>query len=252
MKPQQIESFDGKRFSRQLVLAQMLALSCVLLFAGQPVSQANASSVTDMLTGKSAAPSATTAAKDGVPLDADTAFLPRLRQTGMGSVEVKFDIAPAHYLYQKRFYVQVSTGTSSANARTSKPRALIFVTPEGRWVEDPTFGRVAIFEQQVLLKISSADAKATTAPATATTATTTTVSSVSQKNNPKKAKAAPNFQAKNVITVISQGCAVAGICFPPHEHRFMLPIAPQTGDFSNTPWILPFQASSLGFSSVRR
>lgn len=178
-------------------------------------------------------------------LDPLEAFRPQVRQKSPTLLEVKFEIAPQYYLYRDRLGLELSanaadpratgasTGKLSVGATSAgndkKPsspaaaRKLLMTMPSGKLIDDPTFGRVEVYEQSLV--------------ATATI---------------KPSKDAPDGLA---VTVFSQGCAAEGVCFPPQRFEFSLPpwrpkmgspdAAAGAGSGGN--WISPRTADTLGF-----
>ncbi|MBC7624837.1 MAG: protein-disulfide reductase DsbD N-terminal domain-containing protein [Aeromicrobium sp.] len=176
-------------------------------------------------------------------LEPDRAFLPRFRLRDAATAEIKFDVVPSYYLYRDRIRVQgqvVDPQTGSKNIKpkpgTSAAKAMTplrLSMPPGRFVDDPTFGRVEIFDQSVVLLVdlgaSVPDAKST------------------PHSSAKSPVAAKPF---NKFVLTSQGCAAAGVCFPPQQHEFALPASgSKSRDLRTTEsgWILPIGATSLGF-----
>lgn len=125
------------------------------------------------------------AAATDEPLAPELAFVPTATRIDARTVEVKYQIAPDHYMYRERFLVQTDPAI-----KASKPNNL----PKGRVKNDPTFGRVETYHHSVRLRL--------TGLASATTA------------NPAQA----------ALKVTSQGCAeIIGICYPPMTHQFQWP-----------------------------
>jgi thiol:disulfide interchange protein DsbD len=170
-------------------------------------------------------------------LDPERAFQPRVRLKDGKTAEVKFEIVPGYYLYRSRIRVE---GYSAAALSSPKGRAPISQAPaapslmatrmpQGKFVDDPTFGHVEIFDRSVTF-----DVDLDLAPPSATKSTSTV---------------ATRPAAKFVVT--SQGCAAAGVCFPPQQHEFALPatVSPSRGSaVAENPWVLPLGgATSLGF-----
>lgn len=99
---------------------------------------------------------------------------------------IAFDITPAHYVYKDKLTLNFPQGISAAPFTFSQAPVTI---------DDPTFGKVPVFTQKTMI---------------ATTTLTT-----------KNGKA-----AKNVPVVIGwQGCAEAGLCYPPEKIKTKLDIA---------------------------
>ena len=101
-------------------------------------------------------------------------------------LSITFDITPGHYVYKDKLTLSFPKGVSAAPFTFSQPPVSI---------DDPTFGKVPVFTQKSII---------------ATTTLTT--------NNGKA--------AKNVPVIIGwQGCAKAGLCYPPEKIKATLNIA---------------------------
>ena len=101
-------------------------------------------------------------------------------------LSITFDITPGHYVYKDKLTVSFPKGISATPFSFSQSPVAI---------NDPTFGKVPVFTQKNII------------------ATTTLTS-----NNGKG--------AKNVPVVIGwQGCAKAGLCYPPEKIKTTINIA---------------------------
>ena len=101
-------------------------------------------------------------------------------------LSITFDITPGHYVYKDKLTVSFPKGISATPFSFSQLPVAI---------NDPTFGKVPVFTQKNII------------------ATTTLTS-----NNGKG--------AKNVPVVIGwQGCAKAGLCYPPEKIKTTVNIA---------------------------
>ena len=101
-------------------------------------------------------------------------------------LSITFDITPGHYVYKDKLTVSFPKGISATPFSFSQSPVAI---------NDPTFGKVSVFTQKNII------------------ATTTLTS-----NNGKG--------AKNVPVVIGwQGCAKAGLCYPPEKIKTTVNIA---------------------------
>ena len=101
-------------------------------------------------------------------------------------LSITFDITPGHYVYKDKLTVSFPKGVSATPFSFSQSPVAI---------NDPTFGKVPVFTQKNII------------------ATTTLTS-----NNGKG--------AKNVPVVIGwQGCAKAGLCYPPEKIKTTVNIA---------------------------
>ncbi len=101
-------------------------------------------------------------------------------------LSITFDITPGHYVYQNKLALSFPKGINATSfSFNQKP-----VT-----IDDPTFGRVPIFKQRSVVA-------------------TTTLSTANGKG------------AKNVpITIGWQGCATAGLCYPPEKVKTKINIS---------------------------
>ena len=101
-------------------------------------------------------------------------------------LSIAFDITPGHYVYKDKLTLSFPKGISASPFTFSQSPVSI---------NDPTFGKVPVFTQKTIV---------------ATTELTT-----------KNGKA-----AKNVPVIIGwQGCAKAGLCYPPEKIKTTLNIA---------------------------
>lgn len=101
-------------------------------------------------------------------------------------LSITFDITPGHYVYKDKLTLSFPKGISATPFSFSQSPVAI---------NDPTFGKVPVFTQKNII------------------ATTTLTS-----NNGKG--------AKNVPVVIGwQGCAKAGLCYPPEKIKITVNIA---------------------------
>jgi thioredoxin:protein disulfide reductase len=206
-------------------------------------SNAGTTSIAGALGASSSGGQSSAARSAGSPmglLDPMEAFKPQVRQTGPSSFEVKFTIAPRYYLYRERLGLELIV--ESVKPRTNKPvgnessadgkiavaerkapgrsadtHKLQMTMPVGKLIDDPTFGRVEVYEQNLL--------------ATAVI-------------NPDK-----SHRGAIKLAVMSQGCAAEGVCFPPQRFEFSLPTwRPGTNPKASAEtWISPSKADTLGF-----
>jgi thiol:disulfide interchange protein DsbD len=181
----------------------------------------------------------------GQLLEPERAFQPRIRRKDAKTAEVKFDIAPGYYLYQGRIRVEgysaaaLSPPTERVTASQASKAAgsvMAIRLPQGRFVDDPTFGHVEIFDRSVSFDVDLDFALIGGAKGVGVGTGTGT------------GRQAIKSAAKLVVT--SQGCAAAGVCFPPLQHEFSLPAAAsfsQADAATENPWVLPVGATALGF-----
>jgi thiol:disulfide interchange protein DsbD len=109
-------------------------------------------------------------------LPPEKAFKPQLVQINNNTVEARFTIAPKYYLYRDRISV------------TAPGLDLKVDIPKGEIKNDPSFGKVAVFHDQLIVRISSKQA----------------------------------LSAQQPITLKFQGCAEAGICYPPQTQTLKI------------------------------
>ena len=101
-------------------------------------------------------------------------------------LSVNFDITPEHYVYKNQLKLTLPAGVTAAPFKFSQTPVLI---------DDPTFGKVPVFDQKNMVA-------------------TTTLTSSSGKS------------VDNAAVVIGwQGCAKAGLCYPPEKIKTTVNIA---------------------------
>lgn len=115
-------------------------------------------------------------------LDPQVAFQPRARIVDGRTVEIHYTIADGYYLYRDKFRVQA---TEPAGARLGSPDL-----PPGQRKRDEHFGEVEVFYRNAVLRIPLASG-GTGTPVMA-------------------------------VDVVAQGCADAGLCYPPHTQTVRL------------------------------
>ena len=122
-----------------------------------------------------------------LPVDKAFQVTSRTKAVTKGTqLSIVFNITPGHYVYKDKLTLSFPKGISAAPFTFSESPVSI---------NDPTFGKVAVFTQKTIV---------------ATTMLTT-----------KNGKA-----AKNVPVMIGwQGCAKAGLCYPPEKIKTTLNIA---------------------------
>ncbi len=170
-------------------------------------------------------------------LDPTDAFRPKIRIRDAFTAELIFVIAPGYYLYRDRIRMELLQDVSrpapekrsdpeakspGKTGRTSSQPAQILALslPVGRVVDDPTFGKVEIFETKITVLVDLSRLN------------------LGDANN-KIGKERIN------LALVSQGCAAAGVCFPPQKQEFTLQM-----DASNRSgnWVLPKSETGLRFS----
>jgi thiol:disulfide interchange protein DsbD len=136
----------------------------------------------------------------------ESAFRLSAQRKDAKTLGLEFKIADGYYMYRKRFRfsVEPQTGAKLGPAKFSK----------GKMKQDPTFGMVETYRDSVRILLPM---------------------KLSNKGSPMA-----NTQPLKLI-VTSQGCADAGVCFPPVRQAITLPAlgralllpadAPGTGSF---------------------
>lgn len=109
---------------------------------------------------------------------------------------INFDITPEHYVYRDQIKLNLPEGVSASPLRFSQSPVLI---------DDPTYGKVPVFDQANMVA-------------------TTTLSINNGANN--GVKNAP-------VTIGWQGCAKAGLCYPPEKIKTTVTIAAAPTPTSN-------------------
>ena len=122
-----------------------------------------------------------------LPVDKAFQVISSTKATSKGTrLSINFDITPGHYVYKDQLTLSFPKGVSATPFTFSQSPVSI---------DDPTFGKVPVFTQKNMV---------------ATTTLTT--------NNGKGAKNAP-------IIIGWQGCAKAGLCYPPEKIKTTVDIA---------------------------
>lgn len=162
-------------------------------------------------------------------LDASIAFKAEIRQRDPNTAELKFTIVPGYYLYRDRLRVEQIGQTAPMSApkevkkaakaskkpSVSEPNNVALSKPEGRPIDDPTFGKVDIYDKTTIVLID-----------------------LSKQDKSK--------DADIKLAVVSQGCAAAGVCFAPQRQIFTLKYQPNalvTGG-----WVSASKADQISFS----
>ncbi|MEH6456483.1 MAG: protein-disulfide reductase DsbD [Cocleimonas sp.] len=108
----------------------------------------------------------------------DDAFKPSLSKISNDRIKATWNIADEYYMYRKRFkFTSDTQGITLGEA----------VIPQGKIKDDPGFGRVETYRKQVAIEI------------------------------PVIRDASANGALELAIKTVSQGCADAGICYPPQR-----------------------------------
>ena len=114
-----------------------------------------------------------------LPVDQAFGVLTSTKATAKGTqLAITFDITPGHYVYKDQLKLSFPKGIKATPfTYNQKPVS----------IDDPTFGRVPVFKQRTVVA-------------------TTTLSTANGKG------------AKNAPLIIGwQGCATAGLCYPPEK-----------------------------------
>ncbi len=156
----------------------------------------------------SASAQATSAVAPPDLLEAEKAFVVTARLVGSKAVEVQYSIAPGYYMYRDRFRFTVNEQPVLLTGKA---------WPTGKLKQDATFGKVITYRNSVrlLLPVSPAMLPSNVAS-----------------------------REPLILKVTSQGCADAGVCYPPlHQTLILQP--------ESSAWIEPQEASVGGFSRDR-
>jgi thiol:disulfide interchange protein len=138
-------------------------------------------------------------------LDPSAAFKAEIRQRDAFTAELKFEVAPGYYLYRDRIRAELLTTQAPTKKSTDKRKAsvtsataynLALSKPAGKPIDDPTFGKVDIYDANTTMLID--------------------LTKLGKKNQ------------DITLTLISQGCAAVGVCFPPQKYIFNLKYQPNS------------------------
>lgn len=121
-------------------------------------------------------------------LDPAIAFKPSLRLQNPQTLLLRYDIAPGYYLYRDALKFRLKPGNTSLSLGVP-------TFPPGKTKEDPNFGKVQVYTRsvEVVLPLKRPDAD---------TAQTLT------------------------LNVTAQGCAEAGLCYPPQTQTLTIALPP--------------------------
>ena len=231
-----------------LLESYKLALAFVAFVAG-------CKAIADVPKTAESGPTTSLAIMSGKPvaelLDPEQAFRPQIRMQDRKTLEVRFEVVPGYYLYRDRIRVEaepkVPPAGKDANRRPdagAKPTTSRYALqlPLGRSVDDPTFGKVDIFDKSTTFIV---DLATTFGPPSAAAAAST-----NRRGN--ASKEGPSVPASKLV-VTSQGCAAAGVCFPAQQHEFPMPALVSNGKGaagSGGGWLSPLASSSQGFGQT--
>lgn len=136
------------------------------------------------------------ASEDGF-LDPEKAFVMQTEMVAPDLLRVRFKIAPDYYMYRERFSFKV------------EPREIELGTPQfssGKIKFDPTFNKeMELYFNEAVI----------TLPLKILSSNTTSI-----------------LQGPIKLTVNGQGCAVAGLCYPPMDFTTLLAVSPDGKGFS--------------------
>ena len=142
-------------------------------------------------------------------LEAEQAFAVTARLIDDTMFELRYDIADGYYMYRDRFHFTVDGQPVSLSRQA---------WPSGKWKKDATFGKVVTYRNRVRLLLPI---------------------------GPKKKDVEPFSLRPITLTAISQGCADAGICYPPLRQTLLL--IP-----GSSAWVLSQGHAPLSFSHGAR
>ncbi len=118
-------------------------------------------------------------------LEAADAFQVSARLLDPATLEIQYRIADGYYMYRERFKFAIEAG----GPKLGKARL-----PIGKVKQDATFGRVETYRKSVRVLLPVANIKS----------------------------GQSGRQESFLLLVTSQGCADAGVCYPPQRHQFRL------------------------------
>jgi len=132
--------------------------------------------------------------------------------SGADQVRVEFFVTSGYYLYRHRLNFALEGVDGAAAPPAALGAALI---PAGEWKEDEFFGRQQVFHEGFTVSVPVSRAPGGVLPAT--------------------------------LVVGLQGCADAGLCYPPEKRRLRIELPPTQGSATaSTPPVGGFDASSAG------
>ena len=113
----------------------------------------------------------------------DVAFKASLSKVSENKIKATWDIADAYYMYRKRFKFESATPGITLGE---------VVIPKGKIKDDPGFGKVETYRNQVAIEI------------------------------PLIRDASASKAIELSLKTVSQGCADAGVCYPPQKKTLMI------------------------------
>jgi thiol:disulfide interchange protein DsbD len=117
---------------------------------------------------------------------------------GADRVRVDFLVTPEYYLYRHRMSFAVDSAAGPVAATLGTPDI-----PQGKWKEDEFFGRQQVFEESMSVTVPVARA--------------------------------PGAALELPLVIGLQGCAEAGLCYPPEKRRLKVTLPAATGDAAAGP-----------------
>ncbi|MBS0213476.1 MAG: protein-disulfide reductase DsbD [Proteobacteria bacterium] len=135
-------------------------------------------------------------------LPVDQAFTPSAHALDGNRIELDWGIAKGYYLYRERIHASADAGFGTTTLQL----------PEGIHKHDPFFGDVQIYHDRVVAVLTGTQA---TGP---------------HPNPPPQAGEGVITSARNVsVTIQYQGCADAGVCYPPQKRTLQVALPATTG-----------------------
>lgn len=128
-------------------------------------------------------------------LSVEQAFKVSVNNSGQ-KISVNFTITPGHYVYQDKLKLSLPDGVTASKFSFNQSPS---------FVDDPSFGRVAVFDQN---RVTA-------------TATLKNTNNANITNSPVKVK--------------WQGCAKAGLCYPPESVSLKISLPSQTSSKTSIP-----------------
>ncbi len=150
-------------------------------------------------------------------LEVDQAFTVSAEFRDAKTIILTYRIAPGYYMYRKRFKFVLAE---------NKPGLQAAQIPAGKLKQDATFGRVEIYRDSVRILLPLKPPKPP--------------KPLNADDNPQ-GDAAETFE----LLATSQGCADAGVCYPPQTHHFKL-------HAGQSAIVLPESSGKLPFSTPRQ
>ena len=208
-----------------------LVLAFVVCATGMTAFAAESPPVTSIKTMSAQPSAATDVAGANETLDPSQVFHPKIRIRDPFTAELSVTIAPGYYLYRDRLRVELiahiadgkpgKSPTTGGKLPKAKP-LLALSLPAGKSVDDPTFGKVEVYENSVTVLIDLA------------------------RFQQGLSKTNPGNEALK-LNLVTQGCAVAGVCYPPLSQIFVLPFkTAKAADAANN-WVRPLSTTNMGF-----